>query len=103
MPVYFYEDMLNSNSKEVGNAHLQSKIRMFQNIGTSSVFRLFSLTNTIIGDPAVRIKIPILPNIKISSSDVLLISNFVNDSKDSTQIKIVFNNFGIKDSSQFNY
>ncbi|MDP2364059.1 MAG: interleukin-like EMT inducer domain-containing protein, partial [Ignavibacteria bacterium] len=39
----------------------------------------------------------------VSSSDVLLSSNFVNDSEDSTQIKIVFNNFGIKDTSQFNY
>jgi hypothetical protein len=103
MPVYFYEDMLISNSKEIGNAHLASKIRMFQDLGTSSVFRLFSLTNTLVGDPVVRIKIPILPNLKVSSSDVLLSSNFVNDSEDSTQIKIVFNNFGIKDSSQFNY
>ena len=103
MPVYFYQDMLISNSKEVGNAHLASKIRMFQNLGTSSVFRLFSLTNTLVGDPVIRIKIPVLPNLKVSSSDVLLSSNFVNDSEDSSQIKIVFNNFGIKDSSQFNY
>lgn len=66
MPVYFYEDMFNSSTKEVGNAHLASKIRMFQNIGTSSVFRLFSFTNTLIGDPVVRIKIPGQPNLKIT-------------------------------------
>ena len=103
MPVYFYEDMLNSNTKEVGNAHLQSKIRMFQNIGTSSVFRLFALTNTLLGDPAIRIKIPNQPNLKISSSDVLFSNNFINDSQDSIQIKIVINNYGLKDSSQFDY
>ena len=82
---------------------LTSKIRMFQNIGTSSVFRLFALTNTLIGDPAVRIKIPNQPNLKITSEDVLLIDKVVNDSQDSTEIKVVVNNFGLKDSSQFNY
>ena len=103
MPIYFYEDMFNSDSKEVGNAHLASKIRMFQNIGTSSVFRLFALTNTLLGDPAIRIKIPNQPNLKISSADVMLTDNVINDSQDSTEIKILFNNFGLKDSSQFNY
>ncbi len=103
LPVYFYEDILNSSIKEVGNAHLASKIRMFQNLGTSSVFKLFALTNTLIGDPAVRIKIPGQPNLKIASSDVLLNGNFINDNEDSTQVKIVINNFGLKDSSQFNF
>ena len=103
MPVYFYEDMLNSDTKEVGNAHLASKIRMFQNIGTSSVFRLFALTNTLIGDPAIRIKIPNQPNLKIHLQDVFLVDKFINDSQDSTEIKIVINNYGLKDSSQFNY
>ena len=103
LPIYFYEDMLNSETKEVGNAHLLSKIRMFQNLGTSEVFRLYALTNTLIGDPAIRIKIPNQPNLKISSSDVLLSNNFLNDGEDSTEIKVVINNFGLKDSSQFNY
>ncbi len=103
MPVYFYEDMFNSSTKEVGNAHLASKIRMFQNIGTSSVFRLFSFTNTLIGDPAVRIKIPNQPNLKIISEDIILVDEIINDSKDSTEIKIVINNYGLKDSSKFNY
>ncbi len=103
LPIYFYEDILNSSTKEVGNAHLSSKIRMFQNLGTSSVFKLFALTNTLIGDPIVRIKIPNQPNLKISNSDILLSSNFINDTQDSTQIKIVINNFGTKDSSQFNF
>lgn len=103
MPIYFYEDILNSDSKEVGNAHLASKIRMFQNIGTSSVYRLFALTNTLIGDPVVRIKIPDLPNLKIDERDVILRNNFLNDQEDSTEIKIVLNNYGLKDSSQFNY
>lgn len=103
LPVYFYEGILNSDSKEVGNAHLDAKIRMFQNLGTSSVFKLFALTNTLVGDPAIRIKIPNQPNLKISSSDILLSNNFINDSEDSTKIDIVINNLGLKDSSQFNY
>jgi|WetSurMetagenome_2_1015567.scaffolds.fasta_scaffold06308_2 hypothetical protein len=103
MPVYFYEDLFNSGNKEVGNAHLASKIRMFQNIGTSPAFRLFALTNTLIGDPTIRLKIPAQPNLKITPADVLLTEDVINDSKDSTEIKILINNFGLKDSSQFNY
>ena len=76
---------------------------MFQNIGTSPVFRLFALTNTLIGDPSIRIKIPNQPNLKITPADILLTDNVINDSQDSTEIKIILNNFGLKDSSQFNY
>jgi hypothetical protein len=103
LPVDFYGEMLGSNTKEVGDAHLESKIKMFQDLGTSSVYRVFALTNTLLGDPLIRIKIPDKPNLRISPLDVLLSNSFINDSEDSTQIRIVINNFGIQDSAQFNY
>ncbi len=103
MPIYFYEDMLHNETKEVGNAHLASKIRMFQNLGTSPFYKLFALTNTLIGDPAIRIKIPSQPNLKIRNQDISLENSFVNDKNDSMQIKIFLNNFGLKDTSYFNY
>lgn len=103
VPLYFYKDILESESKEVGDAHLKSKIQMFQNLGTSSVYKIFSLTNTLLGDPSIKIKIPNKPNLNIQSSDILLESNVINDSEDSIKIKIVLCNFGLKDSSKFNY
>ncbi len=103
VPLYFYKDILESESKEVGNAHLESKIQMFQNLGSSSVYKLFSLTNTLLGDPIIKIKVPNKPNLNIQPSDILLGSNVINDSEDSIKIKIVFCNFGLKDSSKFNY
>jgi len=103
LPIDFYGEIFASDSKEVGNAHLISKIKMFQNLGTSSVFKIFALTNTLLGDPLIRIKIPIKPNLEISASNIFLSSNLIDDSEDSTQIKIIFNNLGIQDSAQFNY
>lgn len=103
LPIYFYGEIINSSDKEVGTAHLQSKIKMFNNIGTSSVFKLFSLTNTLLGDPIIKIKIPDKPNLNISEADVIFNSNFINDAIDSVKVDVIINNFGIKDTSMFNY
>lgn len=95
--------MLKSNSKEIGESHLSAKDSMFAKIGSSSVFRLFALTNTLIGDPLVKIKIPTQSNLKISEKDLLFQTSIISDNQDSVELKIVINNFGIKDTTTFNY
>lgn len=103
LPIYFYGEIINSTDKEVGASHLLSKIKMFNNLGTSTVFRLFALTNTLLGDPVLRIKIPDKPNLNISEADVIFNNNFINDAIDSVKVDVIINNFGIKDTSMFNY
>ena len=103
VPILFYETILSSVNNEVGDAHLTSKLKMFEEIGTSTVYKIFASTNCLIGDPTIRIKVPGQPNLKISNSDVLLTNQFVNDYSDSTLINIVVNNFGTEDTSDFNY
>ncbi|MBK6915096.1 MAG: hypothetical protein IPH11_16050 [Ignavibacteriales bacterium] len=76
---------------------------MFEEIGTSTVYKIFASTNCLIGDPTIKIKIPAQPNLKISNSDVLLTNQFVNDYSDSTLINIIMNNFGTEDTLGFNY
>lgn len=103
VPVYFYQDVINSNTKEVGDAHLSSKIKMFQNIGTSQVYKVFALTNTLIGDPVVQIKIPGKPNLNIFSGDIHFVDEVLYDNVDSALVKIVFNNYGTQTTSSFQY
>ncbi len=103
VPIYFYENILSSVNNEVGDAHLSSKLKMFEEVGTSTVYKIFASTNCLIGDPTIRIKIPAQPNLKISNSDVLLTNQFVNDYSDSTLINIIVNNFGTEDTLGFNY
>lgn len=103
LPVYFYREMITGTRREIGSAHLLSKIRMFNNLGSSAVYKLFALTNTLLGDPVIKIKIPDKPNLNISESEIIFDNNFINDAIDSVQVKVVINNFGIKDSSEFNY
>ncbi|HQJ46146.1 MAG TPA: C25 family cysteine peptidase, partial [Ignavibacteriaceae bacterium] len=103
LPIYFYQEMITGLDKEIGSTHLQSKIKMFNNLGSSPVYKLFALTNTLLGDPVIKIKIPDKPNLKISESDILFSNNFINDAVDSIKVKVVINNYGIKDTSKFNY
>lgn len=103
VPTFFYESLLTNQNNEVGQAHLDSKIKMFQNLGSSSVFRLFSLTNMLIGDPVVQIKIPRLPNLQINPADIVVKNSFLNDQIDSAQIELTLNNLGIVISDSLNY
>jgi hypothetical protein len=100
-PVFFYENLISDSLSEIGNAHLFSKIDLFSQFGNSGVNRIYSLSNVILGDPAVRIKIPKLPNFKISTSDVILGRELITDNLDSIEIKIAINNLGLAETGEF--
>ncbi len=95
VPNYFYEAIIKDSSHEIGGAHVAAKIKMFNQLGGSNVYKVFSLTNTLIGDPAVRIKIPAKPNLKISPADVSFGKSIINDDEDSTSVMIVISNLGL--------
>ncbi len=98
-PKIFYESLFNDSLSEVGNANLISKVRMFSDYGNTGVNRIYSLSNIILGDPIVRIKIPKLPNLRISNANIFLTNQIITDNQDSAEIKIVINNLGRADSS----
>ena len=98
VPILFYESVVSDSISEIGNANLQSKIKLFALYGNNSVNRVFSLSNIILGDPAARIKIPKLSNFRISSSDIVLQLPVITDNLDSAEFNIAFNNFGTADT-----
>ena len=101
VPRYFYESIINSVDKEIGDAFLLAKIKMFQNLGSATSYRIFALTNTLIGDPVVRIGIPSKPNLKISLNDINISENNPTNALDSIKAVISINNFGTVTADSF--
>ncbi|MFZ2322772.1 MAG: C25 family cysteine peptidase [Ignavibacteriaceae bacterium] len=93
-PLYFYEELFNDSLSEVGNASLYSKIELLGRNGNTSVNRLYALTNIILGDPTVRLKIPKLPNLSITGADIITGDQQLNESVDSVEFKIALKNLG---------
>jgi hypothetical protein len=95
-PIYFYSSLLLHDSiYQVGEAHLLAKEQMFKDFGpSSSVFKIFSLSNTLLGDPIVGLKIPQKPNFSINSSDILIQNNYINETIDSVETFVIINNYG---------
>ena len=104
-PNYFYGEIFSDSLSEVGNAHLLSKIELFNRSGNTSVNRIYALTNIILGDPVVRLKIPKLPNFKITSSDIKPTIQQISEDLDSVEFKVSIKNLGLANlgSMEVNY
>ena len=100
-PKIFFEQMFKSSSYNISAAHIAGKEKLFQDYGNTGTSRLFVLTNTLLGDPIISLKIPDKPNLNITSSDIKLPS-FLDDNLDSIQIGISYRNLGLVDSVSFN-
>jgi hypothetical protein len=104
-PLYFYSSIIQDSLYQVGDAHLAAKVKMFNAFGTSNVYKVFSLTNTLLGDPIVKIKIPEKPNFVISASDISIPVKYINETIDSVKAIVAVNNYGlsIADSLRIEY
>jgi Peptidase family C25/Interleukin-like EMT inducer/CARDB len=94
MPKLFYKKILKEKYFNVSEALKEAKIEMLQNYGSSGVYELFALTNTLIGDPIISLPIPEKPNYVINNLGIFLENNLVNDLQDSIKLKFPFNNYG---------
>lgn len=94
VPKYFYESLINSSKYEVGEALNKSKELMLKNLGITSTTTIFNFTNSLLGDPIVRIPIPQKPNLVISLSD-LKVDDKITSDVDSLKLILTINNFGL--------
>lgn len=98
-PKYFYEGLIKV-SRNVGDAHLYLKSKLYESFGNSSVFKVFSLSNVILGDPTAIVKVPPKPNLMIDPNS-LIIPNTITDAIDSIKIKLVIYNWGSADEQKY--
>ncbi len=99
-PKLFFEKVLRDSIYNLGDAHRLAKTSMLTNYGSTGTYKLFALTNTLVGDPIINLAIPQKVNLSISESDIKL-SRQIDDLEDSTLCNVFYNNYGrtIQDST----
>lgn len=101
-PILFFESLVKYKAKSIGQIHWLTKSKMFSLIGNSETAKLFSYSNTLIGDPVLELRLPDKPNLAIKSSDIVIFGvNQINDSQDSVECKIFINNYGLTSNSKY--
>jgi hypothetical protein len=93
-PKLFYKKVLQDSVYNISEALKLAKLEMLQTYGSSGVYQLFALTNTLIGDPIINLAIPSKPNLSISSGKVELSNANPTDDLDSISITIYYLNVG---------
>ncbi len=97
-PKLFYKELLADSVYNISEALKLAKLDMLQQYGSSGVYQLFALTNTLIGDPIINLQLPSKPDLSISSSDVTYNISQLTDQVDSINVKIIYHNFGSTNS-----
>lgn len=94
IPRLFYKKILGEGVNNVSEALKLAKLEIMKNYGTTGVYQLFSLTNSLIGDPLVSLPIPSKPNFAIKSGQINQSPTSLTDFLDSVEVRILYNNFG---------
>ena len=99
-PKLFYEKILIDTVLTLGDAHRLTKLKLLSTYGSTGTYRLFALTNSLVGDPIIRIKLPSKANLLISNSNIKILGN-LSDDIDSVLCKVVYFNSGLANIDTF--
>lgn len=98
---YFYESILKDSLVNLGRIHQEAKLKMFNRLGSTGVYKIFALTNLLSGDPIVRIALPTKPNLQQNASQLFQLTQFPDEQSDSVIFRLVYNNLGTVPSDTF--
>lgn len=93
-PQFFYKKLLVDTSASLGDVHRLAKIDYVKEYGSGGSFAVFVKTNTLIGDPIVKLPIPTKPNFSFTNASVSIQPESPTDQSDSMKIKINYFNYG---------
>ena len=85
----------------VGALHLETKTGMLSQFGFSDVNKIYALTSTLLGDPAVKIKQPLKPNLHIDENSLITNGSIIYESSDSVMVKYLIKNLGRAGASTY--
>jgi hypothetical protein len=91
-PSIFYNRLLLDQENTISENLKLAKIEMLQRYGFNGVYKLFSLTNTLLGDPIISLPVPDKPNLTVSAFTIN--EDTASDNFDHLNIKFNFNNYG---------
>ncbi|MDP2038198.1 MAG: interleukin-like EMT inducer domain-containing protein, partial [Ignavibacteria bacterium] len=98
----FYKKILQDSIYCIGDALRLAKIEMLNQFGANGVYSLFALTNTLIGDPIIKLQIPTKVNLNCSSHEIKIIQSEISDVDDSVKVRIKYYNTGLVERASFN-
>jgi hypothetical protein len=103
LPECFYEELMADSTHAIGKDMFLGKMLTMNQNGwnNSPMARQMMLTNTLIGDPAVRLSVPSLPNLFISSSMISSSPGIPSDDNDVASLTIPYHNLGSVPSDTF--
>lgn len=101
-PSIFYRTIVTDSIYNLGEAHRTAKIRLMQTYGSTGAYRIFTLTNHLIGDPVISIPLPVKPDLSISSSDISCSHTVPDETVDYLLIKFPYRNAGRFRKDTFN-
>ncbi len=93
-PQIFYKRLLTDSSVSLGDAHRRAKIDFIKQFGTANSHGLFIKTNTLIGDPIVRLQVPQKPNLSLAVESPSVSHLPVTDRQDSVTLVVPVYNIG---------
>ncbi len=102
-PQIFYRTLLVDTSASLGDVHRLAKIKYLKQFGTNGTYGLMIKTNSLIGDPIVKLPIPTKPNFSFTNSIVKIEPDRPTDQHDSILVNVKYYNLGkvIGDSIDF--
>ena len=100
-PLKFYKTIVNNPSASISELLLQTKLDFINESGFSSLNKIFTLTNCLLGDPAIKLKIPDKPNLHLDETSLLTDLEQLNDSQDSVCIRYLIKNSGRAEVKKF--
>lgn len=93
-PQVFYKKLLKDTTASIGDIHRLAKVDYTKQYGISGSYGLFTLTNTLIGDPIVQLPIPVKPNLSFTNTTVTSSPDIPSDQTDSILIRLNYFNIG---------
>lgn len=94
-PELFYTELLSDSVNTIGEAHLNAKLKQFNQIGFGNVNRVFNYCNLLFGDPIISFSKPKKPNFSIYNNSLEILDENPTDQDDSIKVSLNIKNFGI--------
>lgn len=99
-PSLMYSELTKMGNKVLGTAHINAKINLIKEYGTSAVNRLFVYSNHLFSDPIIELAIPDKPNLVLEDKKIE-IGEEIELESDSLLIIINYFNYGLSDTNTF--
>ena len=90
-----FKIVLQDSLRRIGDAITRSKLAMWSSYGSGSLLRNLILQYNLLGDPAVRLALPVLPDLALTPVDLELEPTFPSEADSTAELKVRVHNFGL--------